>query len=327
MLYLHGLGHYHPNNIIDNSFLESLNINTNNEWILDRVGIHERRTALPLNYIRETYNKNPTLAFQQMETSYADGAARAVHHALSRAGIETNQVGLVVAGECILQYPFPANASVIAAAAGIQSMAIDINTACSSFATQMHYLNHLDESILPEYIVVVNPGFFTSIIDFTDRNTAVLFGDGAAAAVVSKRHESAWRLMDSHVDSNPKEWPVVTSPTGGHFSQQGSRVQHFAIKTTVSEINYLSKRNAVNLNEIYFIGHQANLMMLQSAASRAGIAPEKHFYNVDRFGNCGAASAPSVFSQRWDSFKSNDQVLMSVVGAGLTWGSLLFKHL
>ena len=325
MLYLHALGHYHPENIIDNAFLESLNINTHSEWILERVGIRERRTALSLDYIRKTYNKTPMLAFQQGEIAYAEGAAMAIHHALNRADIEPHQVGLVISGECILQYTLPANASVIAAATGIQSMGLDMNTACSSFATQMHYLNHLDDSALPEYIVVVNPGFFTSIIDFSDRNTAVLFGDGVAAAVVSKRHESLWRLIDSHVDSNPKEWSVVTSPIGGHFTQQGSRVQHFAIKTTTNELNFLSKRNGINLSEVYFIGHQANLTMLQSAASRAGITPDKHLYNVDRFGNCGAASAPSVFSQQWDLFKSNDQVLMCVVGAGLTWGGLLFK--
>ena len=108
MLYLHGLGHCHPDKIIDNSFLKSLNINTNNECILDRIGIHEQRTVLPLNYIRETYNKNPTLAFQQMETSYADGAARAVHHPLSRSGIEINQVGLVVVGvNVFFNTPYP----------------------------------------------------------------------------------------------------------------------------------------------------------------------------------------------------------------------------
>ncbi len=210
------------------------------------------------------------------------------------------------------------NASIIAVAAGIQSIAIDINTTYSS--CQMHYLNHLDESILREYIVVVNPPVSLPVllILLTAIRPFYLVMGGSAAAVVSKRHESVWRLMDLHVDSSPKEWPVVTSPTGGHFSQQASWVQHFEIKTTVSEINYLSKRNAVNLNEIYFIGHQANLMMLRSAASRVGIALKKHLYNVDCFGNCGAASATSVFSERWGSFKSNDQVLMRVVRAGLT---------
>src|SRR5688572_9959055 len=110
MLYLHGLGHFHPENVIDNAFLESLDIGTNDEWILERVGIAERRTVLPLDYIRQTRNADPRAAHEASLYSNAQTAARAAELALERAGLQASEIGMVIAGGCSAQYLIPAEA-------------------------------------------------------------------------------------------------------------------------------------------------------------------------------------------------------------------------
>jgi len=154
----------------------------------------------------------------------------------------------------------------------------------------------------------------------------VLFGDGAIALIVSKKHKSNTYITHTTMESNPSGYKAITLPAGGHFYQEGPVVQKFAIKKTLLTIEKL--RNACNIehNNYYFIGHQANLAMLRSVCKLANIRPEHHLYNVDKFGNCGAAGAPSVLSQNWDSFKSGDQIILVVVGAGLTWGGIIITR-
>jgi 3-oxoacyl-[acyl-carrier-protein] synthase-3 len=188
----------------------------------------------------------------------------------------------------------------------------------------LHVLRALQD--LPDFVLVVNAENMTRVVDYRDRATAVLWGDGSAATIVSRRIPSLCRVVSTSLASAPSEWRAVTIPRFGHFEQSGSLVQRFAIRTTLDSLLPLlsdaEKRRARTGGRLRFIGHQANLVMLEAAVRRAGLRDEQHWHNVERFGNTGAAGAPSVLSERWDELDAGDTVLMVVVGAGLTWASL-----
>ncbi len=320
MLYIHGAGHYHPTNVIDNAFLESLDIGTTDQWILERVGIQKRHTVLDLADIKATHNK--TVGEAKVQIDSAQMGARAIEMALSRAGIKKSEVGMVIAASCSPTYSLPANACVVAKACQIDAFAVDISSACSSFAAHIHFLQNMHQDAMPDYVVCVIPESWTTTTDFSDRRTAVLIGDGAAAVVVSKKHVAAMAVKHTTMTSNPDAWEKVQTKTGHHFFQEGLSVQKFAIKKTMETFKHLQKVSGLELNQHYFISHQANLTMLKSVCKKLKIPTENHLFNVDQHGNCGAAGAPSVLSQNWDLFKPGDHITLVVVGAGLTWGGM-----
>lgn len=326
-LYLHGLGHFHPEEVIDNRFLEDLDIGTTDEWILERVGIRTRRTVLPLEYLRQTRNADPRAAEEAARYDNVETGRRAALHALERAGIGPRDVGMVVAGGCCPGMAIPADACRIAAALGIEAPALDINSACSSFGAQIHLLAQMRQ--LPPYVLVVNPENTTRVVDYRDRATAVLWGDGTSAAVVSSEVPARLRVTATTLASSPAGAGAVTIPRLGHFAQEGSAVQRFAIKTTLGCLEPLLPRARARAAEtggaVRFVGHQANRLMLEAVARRASLEDAQHWHNVEAFGNQGAAGAPIVLSQRWDELGAGDVVMMAVVGSGLSWSSLLVE--
>ena len=319
-LSLLSLGHFHPPNILDNDFLVSLDIGVDVNWIMQRVGIRERRTVLPLDYIRQTRNKDPRAAVEAAEFSDAQTGAKAAEHALKRAGLSAADIGMVIAGSCAPQNTIPAEACMVAAELKIQCPAFDVNSACSSFAAQLHLLASMRPEALPDYILVVNAENNTRTVDYNDRRTAVLWGDGSSAAIVSPRIPGRACVQASVLHSDPFGWKLVVIPAGGHFRQEGQAVQSFAIRKTLSTYEELTE-GLFSKERPAFVGHQANALMLDSVRRRAGIPPQRHFFNVDRFGNCGAAGAPNVLSENWDRMGAGYLNLV-VVGSGLTWGGL-----
>ncbi len=323
-LFLHALGHFHPENVIDNAFLEELDIGTSDEWILERVGIRTRRTVLPLDYIRETRNVDPRAASQAALHDNADTGRRAAEHALARAGLRASDIGMVIAGGCCPDMAIPADACRIAAALGIEAPALDVNSACSSFGAQLHLLASMQR--LPPYVLVVNPENTTRVVDYSDRSNAVLWGDATSAAIVSTEVPARVRIVETMLGSSPAGAHLVTIPRHGHFAQDGSVVQRFAIKTTLACANALlpaARERARSVGgAVRFVGHQANALVLEAVTRRAEIAPDAHFSNVADFGNTGAAGAPSVLSQHWDELADGDAVVVVVVGSGLTWAGL-----
>jgi 3-oxoacyl-[acyl-carrier-protein] synthase-3 len=330
-LYLHGLGHFHPENVIDNRFLEELDIGTTDSWILERVGIRERRTVLPLDYIRRTRNADVRAGYEAATYSNVETARRAALHALTRAGIAAKDIGMVVAGSCTTDAVIPAEACRIAAALEIEAVAFDLSSACSSFGAQMHVLSAMGKS-LPPYVLVVNPENTTRVIDYADRATAVLWGDGTSAAVVSSTIPSRARIVGTTLASSPAGCAAVTIPRFGHFKQDGGTVQRFAIKTTVAAVQSILPAARARLAErkaagkdgaLRFVGHQANLLMLDAVAKR--IEVDTHWHNVETFGNTGASGAPTVLSQRWGELADGDVVILAVVGSGLSWSTVLIE--
>lgn len=319
-----GLGHWHPDNVIDNAFLEGLGIETNDEWIMERVGIRTRRTVLPLDYIQTTGNADPRLSHEVSTHSNAQAGAAAAKMALERAGVRAEQVGLVLSGGCSPQYAIPAEAAQIAAELGIVAPVYDVSSACSSFAAQMHHLNQMRPSAVPEYVLIVQVEITTRTVDYRDRSVCVLWGDGAAAAVVSNQHPGRFTALGTVLHSDPAGWDKVVIPAGGHFRQNGPAVQTFGIRKGGETWKELAPYFAST--QPYYIGHQANYRMLCSIAERGGVAEDHHLFNVDEYGNQGAAGAPAVLSQNWDRFAAGEEVGIVVVGSGLTWGGVALRR-
>ena len=325
MIHLHGIGHFHPENVISNDFLESLDIGTSCEWIMERVGIQTRRTVLPLDYIRHTRNRDPREAFEAALYGNADTGAAAARMALDRAGLTPADIGLVISGSCTPDYTCPAEAVSVAAALGIEAPGFDLNSACSSFGMQVTFLDRMKPEALPPFILLVNPESLTRCVDYSERNSAVLFGDGSAAAVVSASVPARAAFSSCACDSNPSAWTKVQIPRVGYFQQDGKAVQGFAIRKTTDSLRVLQSEYSLNGNRLKFIGHQANLGMLATVCERAGIPEGNHWQNVVDFGNTGCAGAPAVLSQHWGDLFPGCHVAISLVGAGLTWVHMMLK--
>jgi 3-oxoacyl-[acyl-carrier-protein] synthase-3 len=324
MLYLHGIGHFHPENVITNRFLEELGIGTDEEWILERVGIKERRTVLSLDYISRTKNKDPRAAHEASIYTNAQTAAAAAMMAIERAGIKTEDIGLVISGCCAPSFSTPAEAASIAAELGIEVPCFDLNSACTSFGMQVDFMNRMMPDSLPLYILIVQPENITRAIDFSDRSTAVLFGDGSTAAVLSSTVPSRAAFVESKSGTKTSAWEKVIIPNGGHFNQDGHAVQGFAIRRMTDSVKRLLTHNESDkTGRFLFVGHQANLLALKTVCERASINNENHWYNVDILGNTGCAGAPGVLSAHWNELKDGDHVAICLVGAGLTWAELL----
>jgi 3-oxoacyl-[acyl-carrier-protein] synthase-3 len=325
-LYLHGLGHAHPDNEIDNRFLESLDIGTDDAWILERVGIRSRRTVLPLDYIRETRNQDTRTALEVAQWSQADLSARAARMAAERAGVDLARVGMVIAGNSAGDTgTCPAVACHTAGALGLDVPAFDVASACTSFYVQLHWLSMMQPEKLPDFVLLAVPETLTTTVDYNDRTSAVLWGDGAAAALVSTRAPSPVQILGSDVDSRPTALDKVWIPRGGHFTQEGRVVQMFGIKKMRHAVGRLRASYEQEGRALHFIGHQANLRMLEQVRDRCEILPERHHTNVEWFGNTGAASAASVVSMLWDKWSPRDDIAVAGVGAGLTWASYLLR--
>ncbi len=324
-LHLHAMGHYHPQNEITNDFLEGLDIGTDDRWIMERVGIRSRRTVLPLDYIRETMNRDPRAAIEAAEISNAEAGRRAAEAAIERAGITAGDIGMVVSGGCAPDTVTPAEACNIAAALGIEAPAFDVNSACTSLIAAVDLLGRMRPETMPEWVLLVVAERLTTCVDYSDRSGAVLWGDGAAAAVVSPTLPGRAVIESVRMESSPAGCDKVVVPRLGHFRQEGRTVQTFAVKKTVRVLRRLTERFGIPDRPLHFVGHQANRIMLDSVCRLAEIPAERHHANVEFFGNTAAAGSPAVVSQRWDDWRDGEDLAVVGVGAGLSWGGFMIR--
>ena len=324
-LFLHSLGHFHSEVQITNRFLEELDIGTSQEWIEERVGIETRRTVMPLDYIRDTRNADPSMALEAALYSHAETGKRAAEMALQRAGIDKDQIGLVIAGSSRPEMSSPADACAIADALELEVPAFDINSACTSMWAALYMLSMMRPEALPELILLVTPESLTTTVDYSDRSASVLWGDGTTAAVLSTRRPGRAEILGNTLASSPAGREKVIAPLFGHFDQEGRTVQMFAIKKTIRCFRDLKKAFPEVADDLHFIGHQANLRMLETVCERCGVDADHHHSNVVEFGNTGAAAAPSVVSMNWDRWQDGDNIAIIGVGSGLTWSSYILR--
>jgi 3-oxoacyl-[acyl-carrier-protein] synthase-3 len=322
---LHGLGHAHPTNEITNKFLESLDIGTNDEWIMERVGIHSRRTAMSLDYLRETYNEDPAAAMEASDESNAQLGARAARLAVERAGIPLSEIGMVIGGGCAPDTASPAESCNISRELELEVPSFDVNSACTSFFAGIHVLTMMQPEKLPPYVLLVAADVMTRTVDYRDRSSAVLWGDGAVAAVLSTKEFGRARILGSEFSGSPAGAGLIVVPRLGHFYQSGRKVQMFAIKKTSSYLKELQAEYTEPARDLHFIGHQANLRMLEAVCNRCDVEPDKHHYNVDWYGNSGSSSAATVASMNWDKWSADDDIAMVGVGSGVAWSRYLIR--
>jgi 3-oxoacyl-[acyl-carrier-protein] synthase-3 len=325
-LNLLGLGHFHPDNEITNQFLEELDIGTNDEWILERTGIRSRRTALSLDYIRETRNADPRGAIEAAVISNAASGARAAEMALARAGVLASDVGLLIGGGCAPNTVSPAEACNIGAELGVvRTACLDVNSACSSFIAGVYMLSLMDPTKLPPIVLLVTAEPMTGTVDYNDRSSAVLWGDGALAGVLSTKEKGRAALVGQTLTSDPAGNGKVVVPRLGHFHQEGRTVQTFAIRKTSDLYLATQKNHREDDRNFHFVGHQANQRMLESVCRRCDIPDDRHHFNCEFFGNTAGASSGGVISQNWDKWTPRDDICVVGVGSGLTWGSYLMR--
>jgi 3-oxoacyl-[acyl-carrier-protein] synthase-3 len=250
-------------------------------------------------------------------------AVQAAQMAMARAGVGPADIGLVISGSSIPTRTTPAEASTVAAALGIEAPCLDLCSACSTFGMQLDMLNRMTAERNPPYILTVQPEGITRCVDFSDRASAVLFGDACSAAVVSHSVKARVALVASGCGSNPAACEKVLIPFAGHFRQDGRAVQGFAIRKMTELLQELLAALPEGRG-FRFIGHQANLGALQTVCERVGIQESQHWHNVEMFGNTGSSGAPAVLSAHWEELAPGDRLAVCLVGAGLTWASLLF---
>jgi len=316
-MFIHGMGHWHPATQIDNAFLESLDFGTTDAWVMQRVGISTRHTALPLDYIRSTRNKDPREARTAAACDGIEMAVRAATLAMTRAGVTAADIGLVISGSSAPGQTAPATASLVAERLGIVAPAFDMNAACSSFVLHASVLASWPGE---RFVLTVYPEDLTRAVDYGRREAAVLMGDGAAACVWSRTERSPVVACETTFGSDPSRAGIVGICNGGHLHQDGPAVQAFGVKRSVALARDLRRDNE------FFVGHQANLRMLQAVCTHAVIPCARHLWNVDVRGNCGSAGAPSVISEHWDELvRGAGEVVVVQVGAGLSWGGFRMR--
>lgn len=325
MLSLLGIGCAHPATSISNRFLEELDVGTSAAWIEEKIGVLERVTTLPIEYIQDTRNSDPAMAAMVSKQSVTDLAEVAIARALEAAKIDSSDLGMVICSSCTPDTTVPLESQQIIERIKARAIAFDLGTACPSFALHVDFLNrfHLDQ--LPEYILGVCSAAYTTVVNYNDRTDGAIWGDGAAAYVFSLRKGGKLEVLDTRFESDPSRSQAVVIERRGHFHQDGRAVRDFSVRQTVRMLKRLEQDFQLDWTRDVFIGHQANRTMLEQVVSNRGIPPSNHWHNVTYLGNQAAAGAPAVLAEHWNDIRPGQKIVVAVLGAGLSWGSVLFQ--
>jgi 3-oxoacyl-[acyl-carrier-protein] synthase-3 len=321
-----GTGSFLPKKILSNSDLEKM-VETNDEWILDRTGIKSRHIASP-------------------EEATSDLAYEASLKAIEAAGLRPEQIQGIIIATVTGDHLMPSTACVLQARLGCPSiMAMDISAACSGFVYGMSVADAFIRSGMYENILVVGAETLSRIVNYEDRGTCILFGDGAGAAVVTRAPaDSRSRLLSAHLGSNGALGELLTVTAGGSripFSQdvldkklhlvqmKGREVFKSAVRAIADRCNEALRANGVTIADVdWVIAHQANMRIIEAVAHMLGVPPEKQLINIRETGNTSSASIPILFDEavRENKVKRGDLVLFGAFGAGLTSGAMLLRY-
>jgi 3-oxoacyl-[acyl-carrier-protein] synthase-3 len=319
-----GLSTYVPPKVLSNADLEKL-VDTNDEWILQRTGIRERHIA------------EPGVATSDLAKEAALGAIR-------QAGISADDLGFIVVGTTTPDTIFPSTACMLQHKIGAKrAWGFDLGAACSGFTYAVTTGMQFVATGAHDHVLVVGADVMSSIIDYTDRTTCVLFGDGAGAVVLSVADEGEPHIMDFAHEIDGSGGPALCMPAGGskmpashetidkrlhYVKQDGATVFKFAVKKT-EEIcrRVLERHNLTGADLDLFVSHQANRRIITAAAERLGLPDEKVVINLEMYGNTTAATIPLALADamRQKRLKKGDLVLLTSVGAGFTVGAVLLR--
>ena len=315
-----GCGSYLPSRILTNQELAQ-SVETTDEWIVQRTGIRERHIAAP----------------GELTSDLAFHAAKA---ALANAKLEASSIDLIVLGTSTPDQTFPATAVTVQAALGItHGAAFDLQAVCSGFVYALQVADSLLCGGAYKRALVIGAETFSRILDWNDRTTCVLFGDGAGALVLEAQEQPGTPadrgILTTHLRSDGRHRAKLyvdggpsSTQTVGHLRMEGREVFKHAVAMITDVIYDAFKATGTSANDIdWFVPHQANKRIIDGSAHKLGIAPEKVVLTVDRHGNTSAASIPLALADAVADrrIKRGNLILLEAMGGGFTWGSALLR--
>ena len=317
-----GLGCYLPSKKITNSDIEKV-VDTSDEWIRTRTGIRERRIA-------------------SEKEAASDLGAEASRVAIKDAGLNPEDIDLIITATITPDMFFPATACIIQDKIGAKNAAaFDINAACSGFVFAMVVAQQFVNMGLYKNVLVVGTEKLSGIVDWKDRSTCVLFGDGAGACVIGRSEDR--KILSSFMGADGSGGHLLSVPAGGsrlpasedtvkdrlHFlKMEGNEVFKIAVRIMVDAANKAIKKAGLERDDIsLFIPHQANIRILLAVAKRLGVPEEKIFMNIEKYGNMSAASTAVALVEagQQSKIKKGDNVVLVAFGGGLTYGAVVIK--
>lgn len=318
-----GVGSFVPENIMTNSDLEKI-VDTSNQWIIERTGIEERRIA-------------------KEGVSSSDLAAIAAQRAMEDAGILPEDIDLILLATISPDYIFPSTACMVQNQIGAKNAAaFDINAGCTGFVYALTTAKAFVKSGIYKRVLVIGAETLSKIVDWKDRNTCVLFGDGAGACIVEDCQEG-FGIISEDLGSDGSKADVLIVPAGGSkeptslktveeglnfIKMDGREVFKFAVRIMEKASNDVLKKAGLTSKDIdLLIPHQANIRIIDSALKKLDLKKEKVFVNLEKYGNTSAASIPIALDEALSQkrIKKGDNILLVAFGAGLTWGGVLLK--
>lgn len=317
-----GLGYYLPSRKVTNKDLEKL-VDTSDEWIVTRTGIKERRIA-------------------PKESASSDLGVEAANMAIKDANLTPEDIDLIIVATVTGDMAFPSTSCIIQDKLGaINAAAFDINAACSGFVFGITIAKQFVDSGLYKNVLVIGAEKMTSLVDWTDRSTCVLFGDGAGACIVGKSKDR--QIMSYFIGCDGSGGNLLRLPAGGsripateetvknklHFlKMEGNEVFKLAVKVMADAANKAVTKAGLLCSEInLLIPHQANVRILLAVAKKLGLPEEKIFLNIDKYGNMSSASTAVALAEasKEGRVRKGDNVCLVAFGAGLTYGAVVIK--
>lgn len=315
------VGAYLPPRRLTNADLEKL-VDTSDEWILERTGIRERRIL----------GRGKGSAYM---------AIKAAEEALQKRQMDPAEIDLVIVATVTPEHPFPATANIVANAIGAhRAWGFDVEAACSSF---LYALSSAADSIVAGRVqkaLVIGSDKMSAIIDYTDRATCVIFGDGAGAVLLEPTDEEVG-IMDYHHQADGSGCAFLHMKAGGsvlppslrtvrnrlhYVYQEGRQVFKHAVVQMAAASEALMKKHGLTADDIaFFVPHQANRRIIEAAAQRLGLPMEKVMLNIDRYGNTTSATLPLCLYDYESQLKKGDNLILATFGGGFTWGALWLR--
>lgn len=318
-----GVGGYVPDYVLNNEELSRM-VDTSDEWIQTRVGIKERRI----------------LTEEGLGTSYM--ARKAAKQLLQKTGVDPDTIDALIVTTTTPDYKFPSTASIVLGKLGLKNaFAFDLSAACCGFLYTMDMAASMIQSGRYKKIIVIGADKMSSVVDYTDRQTCVLFGDGAGAVLMEATEEEGVGVQSSFFRTDGKGLPFLHLKAGGsvcppsHFTvdhrlhylyQEGRTVFRYAVTNMSDDVMEVMKQNNLTPDEVdWVIPHQANLRIEEAVAKRAEIDPSKVLINIERYGNTSSATIPLAMWDFEDRFKKGDKLILTAFGAGFVHGAAYYK--
>ena len=318
-----GVSGYVPDYILTNDELSRM-VDTNDEWIVSRTGIKERRI----------------LVEEGLGTSFM--ARKAASMLIKKTNVDPQSIDAVIVGTCTADFCFPSTSSIVVGKLGLNNAyAFDLSGACSGFLYSLETASMMIKSGRYRKIIVIGADKMSSLIDYKDRQTCALFGDGAGAVLLEATGEENIGLIDSHLRTDGKGLPFLHVKSGGsvcpsnqfsvdnrlhYLYQEGQAVFRNAVSAMSEDCSLIAERNGLNITNIRFIvPHQANIRIIEAIARRMDIPMQKFMVNLEHFGNTSAATIPLALWEYEHLLRKGDNLILTAFGAGFTHGASYYK--